>query len=103
MMTQTEIVKILEAFEKSKLTDMKQVIKAFTVTRRLAYKRYKFLSGPFKGAEFISNAPNTKWMNRYPNFRIEFISGKLKGVISSSLITYDQKIEEKTVQWQKLL
>ena len=42
-------------------------------------------------------------MNRYPNFRIEFISGKLKGVISSSLITYDQRIQEKTMQWLKLL
>lgn len=102
-MTQTETVLFLKVVENSKLADMKQVVKMATAGNLLEYKRYKFLSGPFKGVEFISNAPDAKWMNRYPDFKVIFISGKLKGVITSSLITYDQKIEEKTVQWQKLL
>jgi hypothetical protein len=103
MMTQAEIVDMITVMENTGFADMKQLITMVTAGNLLEYKRYKFLSGPFKGAEFISNAPNTKWMNRYPNFKIEFISGKLKGVISSSLITYDQRIQEKTMQWLKLL
>lgn len=103
MMKQTEMVEMLEVFEKSGKSDMKLAIKMLTISKQLEYKHYKFLSGPFKGAQFVSNAPNTKWMNRYPNFEVIFISGKLKGFKTSSLITYDQRIEEKTTQWQKLL
>ena len=59
MMTQTEIVDMITVMENTGFSDMKQLITMVTAGNLLEYMRYKFLAGPFKGAEFISNAPNT--------------------------------------------
>lgn len=87
--------------------DMKYLIKMLQTEHKdgsvLERKVYKFKSGPFKGSSFYSKAPNTVLMNQYPNFEVIFIDGPCAGIKTTSLITYDQTIEEKTKKWLKLL
>lgn len=53
---------------------------------------YVFMTGPFKGSRFRCHAPSIRLMKQVPYFTLEFISGPCKGIITRSLLTYDQEI-----------
>lgn len=100
-------VAMINFFASTGKCNMKTLIDMLHITFKdkepnLPLLTYKFLSGPFKGSRFQCTAPNTELMNRYPNFVVVFIDGPCAGLRTSSLITYDQKIESPK-QWLKLL
>lgn len=73
-------------------------------TGHMPMKEYQFLSGPFKGAKFLCSAPSLELMNSHPHFKLEFISGKCAGLITTSLISYDQRIKAlEPIKWLRLL
>lgn len=100
-------VEMLNFFSSSGKCNMRTLIDLLHINFKwqkphLPLLTYKFLSGPFKGSRFQSTAPNANLMNRFPNFKVIFIDGPCAGLETTSLITYDCKIEEPK-QWRKLL
>lgn len=100
-------VEMINFFASTGKCDMKSLINMLHINFKfqephLPLLTYKFLSGPFKGSRFQCTAPNVDLMNRFPNFKVIFIDGPCVGLKTSSLITYDQKIESPK-EWRKLL
>ena len=55
--------------------------------------KYLIMTGPFKDLVIETEATTTE-LNSVPDIKIEFINGPLKGLITRSLICYDQKVIE---------
>lgn len=61
---------------------------------------FKFLTGPFKGVRFQTTA-DLKQMNSMPNIPVVLLD-KFAGLVTTTLMCYDQKIQEGP-KWRKLL
>lgn len=99
-MSISEYINLMTA---AKQTDQKVFFKILHSIGVLDHKMYRFMSGPFKGQRFLCTSPDVSLMNKHPHFSVVFLGGKLDGLRTSSLITYDQRIICMEPTWRKLL
>lgn len=89
MMTYEELFNQLYFSPKIRHEDF---VKNYEIFNKAKFFEYVFMSGPFTGSRFRCTAPSIRLMKLVPYFTLEFISGPCKGIITRSLLTYDQEI-----------
>ncbi|AIZ02174.1 hypothetical protein VR20_116 [Escherichia phage vB_EcoM_VR20] len=89
MMTHEELFDQIYFIPKVRSEDF---VKNFEIFNKANFFEYVFLSGPFVGSRFRCTAPSIRLMKLVPYFTLEFISGPCKGIITRSLLTYDQDV-----------
>lgn len=67
-------------------------VKNYEIFNKANFFEYVFMTGPFTGSRFRCTAPSIRLMKQVPYFAVEFTSGPCKGIITRSLLTYDQEI-----------
>ena len=110
MMKQSELVEVIETLLSTKNADNTLLLKNFqlqncygTLFTGLAFHKYRFKDGPFKGQFFLSTAAKLEWLNKYNNLRVVFFGGKFDGLETTSLVCFDRKIEKIETQWKNLV
>lgn len=100
MMKQNDVVKLLETLLATGAADNRRLLMNFQICHGMSdslpglnFHEYRFKDGPFKGQRFISTAPNTKWLNKYDNLRVIFLTGKYEGLETLSIVCFDRQIE----------